>query len=127
MTALGDTGVQTNQPKILHPSPLPLNQPVTYSYTDAQGTGSITLTDVGADLATGGRELRVSLVKNGAHADGSGLTYLLTDPPPALNNLITFSVVAPDGTTLFYQGKMGVNGVFQGHGTFHLVRDSDPT
>jgi hypothetical protein len=125
LSALVVPGVRAQQPAIPQPSPLPLNQPVTYGYTDAQGPGSITLTDVGADPATGGRQLRVSIVKGGVQANGSGLTYLLTDLPPALNNLITFSVVVPNGTPYFYQGKMGLNGVFQGQGTFHLV--SDPT
>ena len=107
------------------PSPFPLNQPVVFGYADAQGTGSITLTDIGPDPATTGRELRVSIMKNGIQADGSGLTYLLADPPPALNNLITFSVAVPNGPAYFYQGKMGGSTQFQGQGTFHTV--ADPT
>lgn len=113
------------QPATPQPPVFPLNQPTVYGYADAQGSGTITLTDIGADPATGGRELRVSILKNNVRADGSGLTYLLADPPPALNNLITFSVVAPDGTALFYQGKFAGTAPVQGQGTFHTV--ADPT
>jgi hypothetical protein len=123
--ALVAPGVHAAQPAVPQPSPFPLNQPMSFVYMDAQGTGSITLTDVGPDPATGGRELRVSILINGVHADGSGLTYLLADPPPALNNLITFTVVVPNGPALFYQGKMGGTAQFQGQGTFHTA--ADPT
>jgi hypothetical protein len=130
LTALAAPGVRAQQPAAqptvtAQPALFPLNQPMVFGYADAQGTGSLTLTDVGADPATGGRELLVSITKNGVRADGSGLSYLLTDLPPALNNLITFSVVVPNGPAYFYQGKMGGTAQFQGQGTFHTV--ADPT
>jgi hypothetical protein len=130
LSALVVSGVRAQQPTVVQPATpqpplLPLNQPVAYGYTDAQGSGTLTLTDIGADPATGGRLLRVSIAKGTVQANGSGLSYLLADQPPAPNNLITFSVVAPNGTPLFYQVKVSSGGQFQGQGSFHTV--ADPT
>jgi hypothetical protein len=128
--ALVVPSVFAQQPTIVQPATpqppfLPLNQPSVFGYADAQGTGTLTLTDIGPDPATGGREFKVSILKNGVKADGSGLTYLLNEPTPASNNLFTFTVVAPNGVPLFYQVKMGGTAQFQGQGTFHTV--ADPT
>ncbi len=125
MTVLVTPRLQAQQPADPQPSPLPLNQPSTFRYTDAQGFGSITLTDVGPDSATGGHLLRVTIIQNGVRYDGSGLTYFLASEPRPLNNLITFTVRAPGGQAYFYQGKMGLGVEFQGSGTFHPV--TDPT
>ena len=125
MSTLVVPRVQAQQPAIPQPSPLPPNQPVTYRYSDNDGFGSITLTDLGPDTGTGGHILRVSIVQNGFQFDGSGLTYPLPNEPRPLNNLITFTVQAPGGVPYFFQGKMGLGVEFQGSGTFHPV--SDPT
>jgi hypothetical protein len=125
LSTLAVPRVQAQQPAIPQPSPLPANQPVTYRYTDNDGFGSITLTDIGVDPGTGGHVLRVSIVQNGARFDGSGLTYPLVSEPRPLNNLITFTVQAQGGVPFFFQGKMGLGVEFLGSGTFHPV--SDPT
>jgi hypothetical protein len=130
ISALVIPGVSAQQPTVVQPATpqpplIPLNQPTVFGYSDAHGTGTLTLTDIGPDPATGGREFRASIVKNGVKADGSGLSYLLAEPTPGSNNLLTFSVVAPNGTALFYQVKMGGTAQFQGQGTFHTV--ADPT
>src|SRR5947209_13846512 len=130
ISALVVPSVSAQNPTVLQPATpqppfLPLNQPTVFGYSDAQGTGTLTLTDIGPDPATGGREFKVSILKSGVKADGSGLTYLLNEPTPASNNLLTFSVVAPNGIALFYQVKMGGTAQFQGQGTFHTV--ADPT
>jgi len=117
--------VQAQQPAIPQPSPLPPNQPVTYRYSDNDGFGSITLTDIGVDPGTGGHELRVTIIQNNVRFDGSGLTYPLPNEPRPLNNLITFTAQAQGGVPFFFQGKMGLGVEFQGSGTFHPV--SDPT
>src|SRR5438094_6564806 len=81
ISALVVPGAFAQQPTTLQPATpqppfLPLNQPTVFGYADAQGTGTLTLTDIGPDPATGGREFKVSILKNGVKADGSGLTYL---------------------------------------------------
>ena len=125
MSTLVAPAVRAQQPAIPQPSPLPPNQPVTYRYSDAQGFGSITLADLGADTGTGGHILRVNITQIGVSYNGSGLTYPLPAEPRPLNNLITFTVLDPAGTAYFFQGKMGLGVEFQGNGTYHPV--SDPT
>jgi hypothetical protein len=125
LSTLSIPRVQAQQPAIPQPSPLPPNQPVTYRYSDNDGFGTITLTDIGVDPGTGGHLLQVRIVQNGTTFDGSGLTYPLPTEPRPLNNLITFTVQAQGGVPFFFQGKMGLGVEFQGSGTFHPV--SDPT
>lgn len=112
------SGVQADQPVAPQTSPFPLNQPVSFSYTDTQGNGTITLVDVGANPVTGGRELQVSILKSGFRYNGSGFVYNLFTPPPTLNYLIAFTVIAPGGTPLMYEGKLGTQGTFLGQGTY---------
>src|SRR5207253_6354927 len=99
------------------------NQPVTYRYSDAQGFGTITLTDAGTDTSTGGEQFKVTIAQNGAQFSGSGLAYPLAGAPPPQNNLLTFTVQDATGRAWFYQGKVGLGVEFQGSGTFHPLND----
>lgn len=103
----------------------PVNQPVTFRYTDAQGMGSITFTDLGPDSTTGFDLLRVNITQNGVSYNGSGITTPIPGADRPLNNLVTFTIVSPSGIAYFYQGKMGLGVEFQGSGTYFPV--SDPT
>jgi hypothetical protein len=102
---------------------LPLNQPSTFRYADPQGMGSITLTDRGPDPVTTFDLLQVSIAQNGAIFRGSGITTPIPGAAQPFNNLVAFTVIAPNGTAFFFQGKMGLGVEFQGQGTFHPVND----
>jgi len=100
---------------------LPLNQPSTFRYSDPQGMGSITLTDLGPDPVTTFDLLQVSIAQNGVTFRGSGITTPIPGAPQPFNNLVSFTVIAPNGTPFFFEGKMGLGVEFQGQGTFHPV------
>jgi hypothetical protein len=103
---------------------LPPNQPATFRYTDPDGVGTITLTNTGTDTATGGVQIRVTIVQNNVQYNGSGLVYPLAGVPQPNNNLITFSVQAATGQTWFYQGFVGLGVELQGSGTFHPLNNT---
>jgi hypothetical protein len=100
---------------------LPLNQPSTFRYTDPEGMGSITLTDLGPDPVTTFDLLQVSIAQNGATFRGSGIATPIPGAPQPFNNVVTFTVIAPNGTPFFFEGKMGLGVEFQGQGTFQPV------
>jgi hypothetical protein len=115
-------------PNIPSPSPspvFPINQPVTFRYTDAQGPGSITFVDLGPDQVTGFDLLRVDISQNGVSYHGSGITTPIPGAARPLTNLVSFTVVSSNGVAYFFQGKMGLGVEFQGNGTYFPV--SDPT
>src|SRR6185437_3658969 len=80
-------------------------QPMSFSYHDVDGNGRLTLADVGADAATGGRQIKVTIVQNGVTYQGSGILLQLEDHMP-FTTLITFGLVSPGGLSYFFQGKM---------------------
>lgn len=100
---------------------LPLNQPSTFRYSDPQGMGSITLTDLGPDPVTTFDLLQVSIAQNGVSFRGSGIATPIPGAPQPFNNLVSFTVIAPNGTPFFFEGKRGLGVEFQGQGTFHPV------
>jgi hypothetical protein len=100
---------------------LPLNQPSTFRYSDPQGMGSITLTDLGPDPVTTFDLLQVSIAQNGVTFRGSGIATPIPGAPQPFNNLVSFTVTTPNGTAFFFEGKMGLGVEFQGQGTFHPV------
>ena len=126
--SIGRAQAQGITPNIPTPAPatiFPINQPATFRYTDAQGVGTITFTDLGLDQATGFDILRVIIAQNGFTYNGSGMATPIPGAARPLNNLVTFTVVSPNGIAYFFQGKMGLGVEFQGQGTFHPV--SAPT
>jgi hypothetical protein len=130
MGLLALPGAQGQQPLPNIPAPtpttvFPINQPVTFRYTDAQGMGSITFVDLGPDQVTAFDLLRVSITQNGVTYNGSGITTPIPGAPRPLTNLVSFSVASPNGVAYFFQGKMGLGVEFQGNGTYFPV--SDPT
>jgi hypothetical protein len=127
---IGTSHVLAQQPLPNIPTPapstiFPINQPATFRYTDAQGMGSITFTDLGLDQMTGFDLLRVNITQNANSFDGSGIATPLPGAARPLNNLVAFTVVDRNGVPYFFAGKMGLGVEFQGQGTFHPV--SDPT
>src|SRR5438067_13685248 len=100
--------------EIANTPPLPLNQSVTFRYTDADGMGTITLTDLGPDSATGGDQLLVNILQKGVRYSGSGISLKISDNRPD-TYLVTFDLLSPGGTSYFFQGKMGLGVEFQGH------------
>jgi hypothetical protein len=104
---------------------LPVNQPSTFRYSDPQGMGSITLTDLGPDPVTTFDILQVRIVQNGVSFNGSGIATPIAGAPQPFNNLVAFTVQTQGGVPFFFQGKMGLGVEFQGQGSFHPV--SDPT
>jgi hypothetical protein len=119
---------QSPSPNIPIPAPstiFPVNQPVTFRYTDAQGAGSITFTDLGLDQVTSFDLLRASITQNGVTYNGSGIATVIPGAARPLTDLVSFTVVSPTGVAYFFEGKMGLGVEFQGSGTYHPV--SDPT
>jgi hypothetical protein len=103
----------------------PVNQPVTFRYSDTQGFGSITFVDLGLDQVTAFDLLKVTIAQNGVTYMGSGIATPIPGAPRPLTDLVSFTVVNPSGVAYFFEGKMGLGVEFQGSGTYHPV--SDPT
>ncbi len=110
------------------PTPvLPLNQQVTFRYTDAQGFGSISFTDLGPDPTTGFDLLKVNITQNGVSYNGSGIATPIPGADRPLNNLVSFTVVGPSGNPFFFEGKMGLGVEYQGSGTYFPVNNPTQT
>jgi hypothetical protein len=99
----------------------PVNQPVTFRYTDTQGAGSITFVDLGLDQVTGFDLLQVTIAQNGLTYNGSGIATVIPGAAQPLTDLVSFTVVSPSGVAYFFEGKMGLGVEFQGSGTYHPV------
>ena len=126
--ALTSAPVRAQQPTPNIPTPapstiFPINQPQTFQYTDAQGRGSITFTDLGLDQVTAFDLLRVAITQNGSSFNGSGIATPIPGAARPLNNLVSFTVLDPNGVAYFFQGKMGLGVEFQGQGTFFPVNN----
>jgi hypothetical protein len=98
----------------------PADPPLTFTYQDAQGKGTMTVQDAGPDAATGGRQIRVSLLQNGVRYNGSGITYALEQSMP-FTTLITFTLVSPRGVSYFFRGKTTSGITLSGQGTYNQV------
>lgn len=107
-------------PAIPPPGTLPPNQPVTFRYTDNDGTGSITLLDIGPDSATGGRQIKVTIQQNGFRFDGSGFFLQLETLRP-FTSVLSFTVVSPNGLSYFFEGKTMLGVELTGQGSYHQV------
>src|SRR5512144_784951 len=79
--------------------------PTVFRYHDADGEGVLSLFDLGPDAATGGHQIKVNLTQNGVTYLGSGITLQLDTQLP-VPTLISFALVAPDGTSYQFQGKL---------------------
>lgn len=90
------------------------------AYRDGDGSGRMTIRDLGADAATGGRQITVQLVQDGVTYSGSGITYQLEQNMP-MRTLITFTLVSPRGRSYFFQGTTASGITFSGQGTYHRV------
>jgi hypothetical protein len=101
-----------------HTPIVPVDPPITFSYRDADGAGRLTVQDMGADPATGGRQIQVSLLQNGVRYNGSGITFQL-EPTMPFTTLITFTLVSPRGTSYFFRGKTTSGITLSGQGTFN--------
>lgn len=122
---------QTTLPSIT-PQPsaspvFPINQPQTFQYTDAQGTGTITFVDLGVDPNTGFDILRVSIAQNGLSYTGSGIATPIPGAARPFTNLVSFSVISSTGIAYFFEGKMGLGVEFQGQGTYFPVNNPTST
>jgi hypothetical protein len=92
--------------------------PLTFHYRDADGEGILSVLDVGADEATGGRQITVTLVQNGARSVGSGVMLPLEKTPP-FHTAIIFSLVRRRGAAFLFQGQTTSGITLSGQGTFH--------
>jgi hypothetical protein len=98
---------------------IPGDQPLVFTYRDADGAGRLTMLDVGPDSATGGRQIKVSIEQNGNRFDGSGISYPLEQNMP-FTTLVAFTVTGGGGS-FFFQGKTISGITVSGQGTFHRV------
>jgi hypothetical protein len=126
---LGGPAARAQAPTISPPTTstpvLPLNQPQTFRYTDADGMGTITFVDLGQDSVSAFDQLQVTLTQNGSTFTGSGIATPLPGAAQPLNNLVSFTVTDTAKNAYFFSGKMGLGVEYQGQGTYHPV--SDPT
>jgi hypothetical protein len=95
------------------------NTPLVFTYRDADGTGRLTMLDVGPDSATGGRQIKVSIEQNGNRFDGSGISYPLDQNMPS-TTLVAFTVTG-GGASYFFSGKTISGITLSGQGTYHPV------
>jgi hypothetical protein len=96
------------------------SQSLNFSYHDGDGNGRLFLTDVGADQATGGRQIKVTIVQNGVTYRGSGISLKLSDQMP-FPTLLTFGLVSPGGLSYFFQGTMISGITVSANGTYHRI------
>lgn len=97
---------------------VPSTTPTTFTYRDADGVGRLDVLDLGPDAATGGRQIKVSLVQNGTSFSGSGITLPLDTHSP-FPTLIAFALIGPNGASYFFQGKTISGITLSGQGTYH--------
>jgi hypothetical protein len=95
------------------------DSPLVFTYRDADGTGRLTMLDVGPDSATGGRQIKVSIEQNGNRFDGSGISYQLEQNMP-FTTLVAFTVTG-GGASYFFSGKTISGITLSGQGTYHRV------
>jgi hypothetical protein len=92
----------------------------TYNYLDAQGSGQLTIDDVGAAPIPGGRHVRVVLLQNDRRFVGSGTSH-----PVAQNSadtLHTFSLIGPKGTVYVFHALLRSSGAMvTAQGTYHRL------
>src|SRR5581483_2608868 len=81
--------------------------PCTFTYTDGDGPGTITLGVVETFVAVDGTPFEAQLDQNGAHFSGVGVIRNADDP---LGPRILFSLQADGGPTYTYQGIMSGSG-----------------
>jgi hypothetical protein len=93
--------------------------PTVFTYHDAQGQGRFLLYDAGADDATGGRTIKVSLTQNGLSYYGSGITLPLETTMP-FKTLISFTLVSARTAISFHFAGTTISGItLSGQGTYH--------
>jgi hypothetical protein len=56
------------------------NPPTLYTYRDSDGTGVMSIQDLGPDKSTGGNTIKVTLTQNRIRYTGSGLAFTLLNP-----------------------------------------------
>jgi hypothetical protein len=84
----------------------------------------MTIQDLGPDPATGGRQIRVQLQQNGVTYSGSGYTFQLEANMPQ-TTLISFTLVAPSGSSFVFQGKTTSGITLSGQGVYYRPRTPD--
>jgi hypothetical protein len=96
-------------------------RPLVFTYRDAHGPGRLTVLDLSADPATGGRQIRVTLNQNGVQSVGSGIMLRL-EPQMPLTTLITFSLTNRRGQAYFFHGKTISGITLSGQGLYHPLQ-----
>lgn len=99
---------------------IPSVPPTTFTYQDADGPGRLDLFDLGPDVATGGRQIKINLSQNGINYTGSGITLALQATSP-FTTLITFALISPGGTSYSFQGKLTSGITLSGQGTYQQI------
>ncbi len=94
------------------------------SYQDGNGPGTATITDQGADAATGGSAIAATITQNGVTFQGQGFA-LLTAPN---RYVLAFYVTGPVGDVYFMEGTLtqGVDG-WSGQGRYQGIQDPSRT
>jgi hypothetical protein len=96
------------------------NQPLVFSYRDANGPGRLSVLDLGPGRDTDVHFVKVTLSQNGVESTGSGITRQL-EPQMPFRTLIAFSLARRRGPTLFYEGTTISGITVSGQGTFHAL------
>ena len=93
------------------------------TYSDAQGTGILTITATGDDTTTGGTTISVTLTQNGITYQGAGEAWTLNQTP-LYHYGIAFWLDDGAGDDAFFNGMMimGIDG-FGGRGTWTSIQD----
>jgi hypothetical protein len=99
-------------------------RPLVFTYRDAHGPGRLTVLDLSADPATGGRQIRVTLNQNGVQSVGPGIMLRL-EPQMPLTTLITFSLTNRRGQAYFFHGKTISGITLSGQGLYHPLQDPE--
>lgn len=91
-----------------------------YTYQDDDGSGRLTVREVGAAAGVeGGRQTQVVLEQGGRRYEGAGIKYQIQQGPPA-STLLVFSITSPTGA-YFFQGttRVGIVPGADGQGVYY--------
>jgi len=99
-------------------------RPLVFTYRDANGPGRLTVLDLSADEATGGRQISVTLSQNGVQSVGSGIMLRL-EPQMPFPTLIVFSLTNRRGQAYFFHGKTISGITLSGQGLYHPLRSPE--
>jgi len=96
------------------------NPPTLYTYRDSDGTGVMSIQDLGPDKSTGGNTIKVTLTQNRIRYTGSGLAFPLEGIQPP-TRILAFTLLNPSGRSFYFSAREISGITVSADGTYHRV------